>query len=229
MTMSRASRERARAMLTIWHEAAESVPTSTDGEISGWPSRASRAAASRRAAVRWEKPNRVGSCPRKMFSATVRPSTRSSLLVHRRDTEVHGRLRVVQGDRLAGPLDGALVGLVDAGEHLDEGALARAVLAEQAVHLAGLHVEVDATEGHDPGKTLDHVRHSQERGACYISPSRFHASHRDPLLSARQAKVFSLRHQSRLHGIPKPRVLDLKRASRANVVRVCRHRRQWCR
>ena len=34
MTMSFASSERARAMLTIWHDAADSVPTSAEGEIS---------------------------------------------------------------------------------------------------------------------------------------------------------------------------------------------------
>jgi hypothetical protein len=40
-------------------------------------------------------------------------------------------------DRPAGELDGALVGLVDPRERLDERALARAVLADERVDLAG--------------------------------------------------------------------------------------------
>ena len=39
-------------------------------------------------------------------------------------------------------LDAALVGLVHAGEHLDQRGLAGAVLAEQAVHLAGPDLEL---------------------------------------------------------------------------------------
>ena len=78
MTISRASWDSARAMLTICRPAADSRPTSVAGEISACPSRASRAAASRAAAARREKPKRLCSWPRKMFSATLSPSTRSS-------------------------------------------------------------------------------------------------------------------------------------------------------
>ena len=46
----------------------------------------------------------------------------------------------------------ARVGLVGAGEHLDQGGLAGAVLAEQAVHLPRVHVEVDAVEGAHAGE-----------------------------------------------------------------------------
>jgi hypothetical protein len=78
MTISRTSWERARAMLTICWEAAGRRPTGVEGEISGWPRRASSAAAVRRASPRWVKPAVAGSWPRLMFSATVRCSTRSS-------------------------------------------------------------------------------------------------------------------------------------------------------
>jgi hypothetical protein len=43
-------------------------------------------------------------------------------------------------------LDGALVGQVVAGEGLDQRRLARAVLADECVHLAGADDDVDAVE-----------------------------------------------------------------------------------
>ena len=107
------------------------------------------------------------------------------LLVDRRDAEVHGGLRVGEVDLLALPGDGALVGLVHAGEHLDEGRLAGAVLAREAVHLAGADVEVDPAERDHPGK----------RFTMSAMPKRVEASlpamRRDAsgLLSGRQAKV----------------------------------------
>ena len=58
--------------------AADRSPTSRLGEISGWPSRASRAREAARADRRWLMPPVQSSCPRKMFSATVESSTRSS-------------------------------------------------------------------------------------------------------------------------------------------------------
>ena len=78
MTISRVSWDSARAMLTICCAAADSEPTSAAGGISGWPSRASSSAAARLAAAGRAKPAGDGSWPRKMFSATVSPATRSS-------------------------------------------------------------------------------------------------------------------------------------------------------
>lgn len=78
MTMSLASCDNARAMLTICCEAAGREPTSAVGRISGWPSRASSSAAARFATAGRVMPKRDCSRPRKMLSATVRPETRSS-------------------------------------------------------------------------------------------------------------------------------------------------------
>ena len=64
MTMRRTSCDRARAMLTICWPAALSVPTSCEGEISGWPRRLRSAAADFAAARRCEKPKRDFSWPR---------------------------------------------------------------------------------------------------------------------------------------------------------------------
>ena len=111
------------------------------------------------------------------------------LLVHRGDAEVHGRLGVAQRDLLALPLDGALVGLVNAGQHLDQRALPRAVLTEEAVHLTAADVEVDPAESDHAGEPLDHAGHAQQGGVGFVSPSRCHGSHRGPLLSVGQAKV----------------------------------------
>ena len=79
------------------------------------------------------------------------------LLVHRRDAELDRRLGRRDLDLLAEPRDLALVGAVDAGEHLDQRRLARAVLAEDAVHLAGEDLQVDAAEGVHAGEGLRHA------------------------------------------------------------------------
>ena len=80
------------------------------------------------------------------------------LLVHGRDAELDRRLGGGDLDLLAEPRDLALVGTVDAGEHLDERRLARAVLAEDAVHLAGQDVEVDTAQRLHAGEGLRHAR-----------------------------------------------------------------------
>jgi hypothetical protein len=88
------------------------------------------------------------------------------LLVDRRNSERHRRLRVAEPDRLPAPADPAGVGLVRPREHLDEGRLAGAVLAEQAVHLPRADVEVDAVERPDTGEGLDDPVHLQQRGGA---------------------------------------------------------------
>ena len=64
MMMSLVSWDSARAMLTICCPAAERLPTSAEGEISGWPRRLRSPAAALAAARRWEKPKRDFSWPR---------------------------------------------------------------------------------------------------------------------------------------------------------------------
>lgn len=78
MTISRASRASARAMLTTCCPAAESRPSSRRGGISGCPRRASSARVTRSASRGRVNPNRDGSWPSTTFSATDRPGTRSS-------------------------------------------------------------------------------------------------------------------------------------------------------
>ena len=55
--------------------------------------------------------------------------------------------------------DGAGVGADEAEEDADGGGLPRAVRAEEAVHLAGLHLEVEAVEGDDRAEGLAQAGH----------------------------------------------------------------------
>ena len=57
-----------------------------------------------------------------------------------------GLHRVREATLLAVDLDVALVGLVDAGQDLHQRRLARAVLTDQAVHLAGVQGQVRVGE-----------------------------------------------------------------------------------
>src|SRR3954470_17581824 len=70
---------------------------------------------------------------------------------------------------LTGHQYGALVDRVDTGQSLDQGRLARAVLAHQGVNLTGQQAEVDLVERFDTGKAdadpahLDHRRGERRR------------------------------------------------------------------
>ena len=62
----------------------------------------------------------------------------------------------------------ALVGREDAVDHLDEGRLAGAVLAEQRVDLAGLDRQVDVVVGADARKRLADADELQPRGSISL-------------------------------------------------------------
>jgi hypothetical protein len=66
----------------------------------------------------------------------------------------------------------AVVGRVIAGQDLDEGRLARAVLAEEAVHLAGPNVQIEIAQDGLPGKGLREVA----RGENGILARRAHVT-----------------------------------------------------
>ena len=87
-------------------------------------------------------------------------------LVDRGDAQLDRGDRVGDGHIDAVPTDAALVRLVGAGHDLDQGGLAGAVLAEQAVHLAGANVQVHPVQGDDSGKPFDHAAHLQQRLAA---------------------------------------------------------------
>jgi hypothetical protein len=90
------------------------------------------------------------------------------VLVHHADAVVDRRLR--RGDRRGHAVDRdrAGIGLLHARENADQGRLAGAVLAQQAVHLTAHDVEGDAVVGHDAGEGLRDVaeRDHVGRGRC---------------------------------------------------------------
>ena len=62
--------------------------------------------------------------------------------------------------------DLALIGGVDAGDHLAECRFARAVLTDERVDLSGAHVERDRVEGMGRPEALLHAAQFDEHGAC---------------------------------------------------------------
>ncbi len=85
------------------------------------------------------------------------------LLIDRGDPEAFGVLCPGDANFLAVDQDSPAVGPVRAGQHLDQGALARTVLAQQHVHLAAAQIEVHAVE-------CDHAR---ERFADPLEAQQF--------------------------------------------------------
>ena len=81
------------------------------------------------------------------------------MLVDHADAEVEGVLR--RADHHVPAVDGdrALVGEVNAGEHIHQRGLAAAVLAEQRQDLAAIDVKPDLVVGHDPAEALGDVAH----------------------------------------------------------------------
>ena len=139
------------------------MPTSRSTRISWWPSRASSARAALRVSPRREQPAARLLVTEEDVLGDGEPGDEVELLVDRGDAERDRGVGGAQRDRLAAPADLALVGPVRAGQHLDQGGLAGAVLAEQAVHLAGPDDQVDAVERADAGEGLDDPAHLQQR------------------------------------------------------------------
>ena len=87
------------------------------------------------------------------------------LLVDEADAELVDRVWRWCGERLAVDDDPPGVREMDAGEDLDDGGLARTVLADEAMHLAGAHLERRVTERLDPREPLVDPGHVEYRVA----------------------------------------------------------------
>ena len=85
------------------------------------------------------------------------------ILVDDLDPELRRVLRAVDRDRLAVEEDLAAVGVVDAGDALDQRRLAGAVVADERHHLACSHLEVDVGERLDRAEVLRHSAELEER------------------------------------------------------------------
>ena len=94
------------------------------------------------------------------------------LLVDRGDAVALRLGRAADRDRLAGQEDLATVRLIDAGHDLDQRRLARAVLAEKRVHLAGVKGQRDRLERLGRGKTLGNVANFQNWSGRRFSARR---------------------------------------------------------
>ena len=98
------------------------------------------------------------------------------LLVDEHDTFRLGLQRRAHRHLAPAHEDATLVGLVHAGEHLHQGGLAGAVLAQERMHLAGADLEAHPVERAHAGESLDDALEAKGRGrigghAC-SSPSR---------------------------------------------------------
>ncbi len=100
------------------------------------------------------------------------------LLVHRRDA---GGLGVggACGTRLGAPATVIVAGVdgVHAGQRLDEGRLAGAVLAHERVDLARAQAEVDVVEGQHPREADGDAPHLDDRGSWRACRVIAHVSH----------------------------------------------------
>ena len=179
MMISRASCDRARAMLTICCAAADSEPTSRRAGSRGGRGGRAAAAAARLATAGRVKPNRELLVAEEDVVGDGQPVDQVELLVDRGDAQAPWRPAGRRADAGSPRQEMcALVGLVRAGQDLDQRGLAGAVLAEEAVHLAGADVEVDAVEGADAGELLDDAGHLEQRsgrrhrGAVVVTRSR---------------------------------------------------------
>ena len=94
------------------------------------------------------------------------------LLRDHRDAGLPRGQRVAERHGRAVELDPALVGAQAAAQHVDDGALAGTILADQGMDLAGTQVEVDAVEDLDPVEALAQARGAQ-CGAGLACPGRF--------------------------------------------------------
>ncbi len=83
----------------------------------------------------------TGSRPIQKFRRYRHQRDHRQILVDRGDPCCHGVARAVESDRLAVDEDLAVRRLVNARHGLDEGGLARAVVAEQAMAFAGKDVQ----------------------------------------------------------------------------------------
>ena len=96
------------------------------------------------------------------------------VLVDDLDAQPGRVLRAVDLHRAALEQDLAVVDRVDAGDALDQGRLARAVVPDEGHHLAGGDVEVDLVQGLDRAEALRDPAQLQKRRFAHLSsPSSF--------------------------------------------------------
>ena len=115
-------------------------------------------APSRASPRRLRKPPLLISRPRKRFCSTVSSGTR----LNSWNTGLMPIVRALCGIRCetgrAAVFEGSGIRRKRAGDNIDQGRLAGAVLAKKNVHLAALYIEIDAVERNDARKPLGDTR-----------------------------------------------------------------------
>ena len=81
------------------------------------------------------------------------------MLVDHANTEIDRISRRINRDCLAVEQDLSLIGMIQTIENLHQRALASAVFAQQGVHLARFHIEIDMVIGKHPRKTFGNAAH----------------------------------------------------------------------
>jgi len=89
------------------------------------------------------------------------------VLVHHAHTRGHRFTRVADAHLATAHFDGALIGLIEAVKDGHQGALARPVLAHDAMHRAGLHAQVDCPVGVNGTKSLVDAAHPNGQGTAH--------------------------------------------------------------
>ena len=153
MTM-RAPAPSAQAISTSCCSGIESERTSASGEMSAPMRWSSSAARMRRLGQFTRRAAATGSSRRPMFSATVRSGNKRGLLVNAGDAEFVRRGGREVAHALAVDFNGAAVGLVRAGDDLDERGFARAVFAEQRVNFPRPQIKRHALQAPAPRRRI---------------------------------------------------------------------------
>ena len=161
----------ALAISTRWRLATERVPTLTSTSRSWLSSESSSCRERRRISPQSSRP--IPSLRRVAEEDVLgdgQLGKEQQLLVDGGDAAGRGVARGDRLQRLVADVDGAAVRRVGAGDDLDQRRLAGAVLAEQRVHLAGLHVEVDVLQHADAAEGLRHAFEPHQRRHRHPSP-----------------------------------------------------------
>ena len=168
MMISRDDSDRARAISTSCCSATESTETDVSGSTSS-PTRSTMPRVSARIRRQSTRPSRV---QRRAADEDVLGDAerrdQAELLVDRHDAELPGLDRTLRREAGAGEGHPAAGGGLRARQDLEQGGLAGAVLAEQAMHLAGAHVERHVVQrGHadEPLAEADRPRAAARRAS----------------------------------------------------------------
>ena len=173
ITITRASRDSALPISTTCWSAMDR-PRAIRAGSSGTPSRLKISRPPRRASPAGRsaaRPQRLAPDEHVLRHGEVGEQRR--LLVDDGDAGRPGRGRAVQRDLPAGHVERPAVRLVHPGEDLDERRLARAVLADQRVHLAGAQLDRAVDQGADRAERLGGVPQREHRLA--VAGSRLRA------------------------------------------------------